>query len=73
MENVDAHSEYMQAYVGILNTYKDQIKDSINKKNDLKDKFFRVIRFVMIVLMILFVVSIIISFIVFYVMIKEQY
>lgn len=73
MENVDAHSEYTQAYVGILNTYKDQIKDSINKKNDLKDKFFRVIRVVMIVLMILFVVSIIISFIVFYVMIKEQY
>lgn len=28
MENVDAHSEYTQAYVGILNTYKDQIKDS---------------------------------------------
>lgn len=69
----DAHGKYTDAYVGILNIYKAQIEKSITKKNELKDKFFNVIRLVMLILMGLFVVSVIWSFVVFWRMISQQY
>lgn len=72
-EALDAHGKYTDAYVGILNTYRTQIEKSITKKNELKDKFFKVIRFVMIVLIVLFVISIIGSFFIFWTMIKLEY
>ena len=72
-QEIDAHGKYTDAYVGILNTYKIQIEKSITKKNELKDKFFNVIRFVMIVLICLFVLSVIGSFGVFWYMISQKY
>lgn len=72
-EGLDAHGKYTDAYVGILNTYKSQIEESIKKKNELKDKFFKVIRFVMIVLICLFASSIIAAFFIFWKMVSQQY
>lgn len=72
-KSLDAHEQYTEAYVNILNTYKDQIAASVTKKNDLKDKFFSVIKFIMIILMFLFVISVIASFVLFGMMIGYQY
>ena len=37
------HKEYTEAYVNILNVYKDQINSSVSKKNILKGNFFKTI------------------------------
>lgn len=72
-KDLNAHDKYTQAYVDMLNTYKDQMESSVKKKTELKDKFFRMIRIIMVVLMLLFVVSILASFATFYFMIEKQY
>lgn len=73
MENFDAHGKYTQAYVGILDTYKEQISNSVNKKNQLKEKFFSVIKGIMITLVVLFVVILLCSFVIFGIMIICKY
>lgn len=72
-EELDAHGKYTKSYIDILNTYKNQIENSVEKKNDLKTKFFDLIQGIMIALIVLFIVSIIISFVVFVVMIVKGY
>ena len=41
------HSQYTRAYVQILKTYNDQLYESIKNKNNLKIKFFKIIRLIM--------------------------
>lgn len=70
---IDAHGKYTQAYVDILNTYKNQISNSVTKKNELKTKFFWLISIIMTLLTALFIISILWSFMVFNLMIKNDY
>ena len=67
-----AHRDYTAAYVGILNTYNSQISDSVSKKNELKSKFFSVIKGIMISLTVLFSLSIVLSFVLFFLMVGSQ-
>lgn len=69
----NAHGQYTQAYVSILDTYKDQINKSVNKKNELKTNFFWLISIIMVALTILFIVSIYWSFTTFKLMITNDY
>lgn len=57
------HSRYTEAYIGILNTYKEQLSRSIKNKNNLKKSFFRAIRLIMYVMTYTFAGVIIISLI----------
>lgn len=70
---IDNHDLYAKTYIGILNTYKNQIEDSIKTKNELKKNFFSVIRIIMYILIAIFVISIIASFYIFRKMILSQY
>ena len=69
-KSIVPHEEYTQTYIEILNTYKEQISSSVENKNELKRRFFGVIKFM---LMFLFVASILISFFIFVKMINQQY
>lgn len=69
----DAHNKYTSAYINILETYEDQIKKSVDKKNDLKGKFFYAIRFIMYGMMLLFFISIAASFSIFWFMVYKNY
>ena len=73
LEDLDAHGKYTQAYVDILDTYKEQISSSLDNKNTLKTNFFNLIKGLMIALVVLFGISVVISFIVFIVMIVNNY
>lgn len=73
MENLDAHGKYTQSYVGILDTYKEQISSSVQKKNQLKDRFFSVIKGIMIALVVLFFLILLSSFLIFGMMIICKY
>lgn len=66
--SVNTHGKYTNAYVGILNTYNKQIKKSVKNKIDLKEKFFKMIRFVMYCSIWFFCISILASFVLFTVM-----
>lgn len=68
----EAHRDYTTAYVGILNTYNEQISKSVDKKNELKSKFFAVIKHIMYALAALFVLSVIGSLIIFYIMVGAE-
>lgn len=57
-----SREEYTQAYVNILHTYDEQIKSSVKKRNELKDKFFTMVDTIMENLIYLFMISIIASF-----------
>lgn len=70
---LDAHEEYTRAYIGILNTYQEQISKSITSKNELKCNFFCMIRFIMIALVLLFFIAIIVSMYIFSQMIAKNY
>lgn len=48
------HDQYTEAYVGILNTYKEQLSQSVTKKNELKQRFFNAIRMIMYIMVITF-------------------
>lgn len=48
------HSQYTEAYVGILNAYKEQLNVSVKEKNSLKRDFFKAIRFIMIAMVFIF-------------------
>lgn len=58
------HSRYTEAYVEILNTYKEQLSQSIINKNNLKKDFFEFIKLVMLLLTITFIEVIGISLII---------
>lgn len=57
------HSQYTEAYVGILNAYQAQLSESVNKKNDLKEKFFEAIKFIMYFMVVTFFVVVVLSLI----------
>ena len=65
-----AHSQYTDAYVSILNTYKDQLSKSIDNKNHLKKDFFKAIRALMFFMAFIFAIAIISSMAIMYGMIK---
>lgn len=67
------HNKYTDAYVGILDTYKKQISNSVEKKNELKKKFFGTIKIIMHFLTIIFFISIVVSLMLFYTMIANNY
>lgn len=67
------HDKYTDAYVNILNAYKDQISSSVEKRNSLKDQFFKAIKFIMILLTWIFAGTLGISLIVFGIMIWKNY
>ena len=48
------HSQYTEAYVGILNAYKEQLNVSVKEKNSLKRDFFKAIRFIVIAMVFIF-------------------
>lgn len=48
------HSQYTEAYVGILNAYKEQLNIAVKEKNKLKRDFFKAIRFIMIAMVVIF-------------------
>lgn len=55
------HNVYTEAYIGILNTYNNQISTSVIKKNELKEKFFKTTKLIMYSLTVIFSVSMIVS------------
>lgn len=69
----DAHRQYTEAYVSILNTYNKQLTNSTDQKRNLKANFFNLIKLIMIILIILFSISVIASFAIFILMIVFQY
>lgn len=69
----DGHGQYTAAYIKILNAYQKQINDSVQRKNELKSKFFGLIRLIMIILMGLFIVSIFAAFTLMGLMIYKNY
>ena len=64
-----AHSQYTDAYVSILNTYKDQLSKSIDNKNHLKKDFFKAIRALMFFMAGIFALAVIASMVVMIVMV----
>lgn len=58
------HDQYTEAYVGILNAYKDQLSQSVEKKNDLKQNFFESIKKIMHNMVIIFGIVVVLSLIV---------
>lgn len=70
-DDFDSHKEYAKTYIDILKTYnKQQIKETIKTRNDLKRRFFRLIKTLMIVLILLFCFSIVASVCIFYLMVN---
>lgn len=69
----DGHAQYTTAYIKILSTYQKQIDDSIKRKNELKNKFFNLIKGIIITLIILFIVSIFVFFILMMLMVRSNY
>lgn len=62
------HSLYTKIYVDILKEYKERIQTSAGKKEKLKEKFFNMIRAIMIALLCMLFLSIIVSFIAMFIM-----
>ena len=69
----ETHNKYTDAYVSILDTYRNQIDSSVTKKNELKEKFFNAIKCIMYILTVLFVVTLVGSYFLFNQMIKNDY
>lgn len=69
MDIHEAHSKYTDAYIDILNSYNAQIKESVQRKNELKDKFYNTIKSIMLILTWLFFGILIFSLILFCVMV----
>lgn len=65
--------KYTDAYIDILNTYKEQINSSVNKKNYLKEQFYKMIKLIMYILTWLFVGSIAASIVLFIIIILNDY
>lgn len=62
------HDQYTEAYVGILNTYKEQLSQSVTKKNELKQKFFDCIKMIMYGMTVIFGFVVVVALIVMAVM-----
>lgn len=73
LKRADVHLKYATAYLRILKAYHKQIEESIKKKNELKGKFFNMIKKIMYILIGLFIVSIISSFAIFIISILFKY
>ncbi|MGN0153202.1 MAG: hypothetical protein ACI4A3_02035 [Lachnospiraceae bacterium] len=58
------HDQYTEAYVGILNTYKQQLYQSVMNKNQLKQSFFSSIKKIMYILVITYGIVVILSLII---------
>ena len=58
------HGQYKEAYVGILNAYQEQLKQSVVKKNELKDNFFKCIKNIMYFMVVTFGIVVIFSLII---------
>lgn len=59
--NETPHNQYTKAYIEILNAYKEQFSTSVEKKNQLKDNFFKLIHHIMYAMVITFCIVIILS------------
>lgn len=58
------HDQYTEAYVGILNAYKDQLSQSVEKKNELKQHFFISIKRLMYIMAVTFGMVVVLSLVV---------
>ena len=58
------HDQYTEAYVGILNAYKDQLAQSVEKKNELKQHFFNSIKRLMYIMAVTFGMVVVLSLVV---------
>lgn len=58
------HDQYTEAYVGILNAYKDQLSRSVEKKNELKQHFFISIKRLMYIMAVTFGMVVVLSLVV---------
>ena len=67
------HDKYTDAYINILDTYKEQISSSVTKKNDLKECFFKTIKVIMYWLAGIFACTLALSIILFAIMIFNNY
>ena len=69
----DTHNKYTDAYIEILNTYREQISLAVKQKNDLKEHFFKTIKRIIYLLSCFFVVTLTLSFVIFGIMIYKNY
>lgn len=67
------HDKYTEAYINILNTYKEQISSSVTKKNELKERFFKTIKIIMYWLAGIFACTLCFSLLLFGIMIYKNY
>jgi hypothetical protein len=59
---IETHDKYTDIYVEILRQYKSQISTSVEKKNYLKEKFFNLMEYI-ILIFIIFIYSLSLCFI----------
>lgn len=71
-EESSSHDRYTQAYIGILDVYRDYIEKSVKNKSRLKVCFFLLVCIIMIVMIYLFYYSMQHSFILFSYMAEKQ-
>lgn len=55
------HDQYTEAYIGILNEYRQHLRESTKKKNELKEEFFKRIMFIILAMTIIFGITVILS------------
>lgn len=67
------HDQYTEAYVGILNAYREQLSQSVQKKNDLKEEFFKAIRFIMFGLGVVFAIAVLFALAIMALMVIKNY
>lgn len=70
---INGHEAYTEAYVKLLETYNDKIKESFHKKNELKVKFLNMVKWIMIGLFILLFASFIMALIIFILIVVKDY
>ncbi len=67
------HGEYTKAYVGILNTYKDQYGESSKSKKALKSDFFKMIKVLIYWMIAIFVIAVVGTIVLIGLMIGKKY
>lgn len=72
-DEISAHDQYTNAYINILDIYKDNLDSSMEYKRDFKKEFFTIIKRIMYILIVVFILSLIVSFLIFVIMVLKNY
>ena len=62
---IETHDKYTDIYVEILQQYKSQISTSVEKKNYLKENFFNLMEYIILILLFLFIACLCASYVLF--------